>query len=128
MQGLLSTPPPGARTDTLDADLDERTVLTLTLIDSLPFLPLPMLEDWLPITADVLLRLSSALARQKCKARLWEVMTGGEMDVARSQVCVAWWGTRGGRETVLVGIDSGGKVEHEMSGALGVLPSVASKL
>jgi len=117
----------GPRTDTLDAELDERTILTLTLVDSLPFLPPPLLSDWLPVVAALISELRSNIARETCKKRLWEVMTGGEMDIARSQTCVAWWGTRGGREMVLGGVSV---LAHdvEMSGALGEAPMGLSKL
>ncbi|KAJ8608829.1 hypothetical protein MRB53_039415 [Persea americana] len=52
--------------------LDERTTLILTLIDSLPFLPPLVLEEWLPLAADLLGRIDDASARQDAKEHLWE--------------------------------------------------------
>lgn len=40
----------------------------------------------------------------------------GEMDIDRSAVCVAWWGSRGGRDQVLFGRKEEGPF---MSGGLG---------
>ncbi len=99
-----------------DDSIDECTALVLTLIDSLPFLPLDLLEEWLPKAAGLMSRIGSAEGRQKCKDRFWEVLSSGEMDVERSCVCVAWWGTRGGREAVLF---EPRNTKYEMSGALG---------
>ena len=81
----------------------ERTVLVLTLIDSLPFLHVDQLDDWLPLTAESLNTIQDATQLQICRKRFWEVLSNGEMDVNRSALCVTWWGTRGGRETVLLG-------------------------
>ena len=83
--------------------LTEQTVLVLTLIDALPFLYVDQLEDWLPLTAEALNTIQDATQRQICRRRFWEVLSNGDMDVNRSALCVAWWGTRGGREIVLHG-------------------------
>ena len=83
--------------------LTEQTVLVLTLIDSLPVLHVDQLEDWLPLTAEALNTIQDATQRQICRRRFWEVLSNGDMDVNRSELCVAWWGTRGGREIVLHG-------------------------
>ena len=85
--------------------LSEQTVLTLTLLDALPFLPLDLLEEWLPISADLLYRIPDETMREECKKRLWDILISGEMDPDRSQICVTWWSTRGGREFVLYGPD-----------------------
>jgi hypothetical protein len=85
--------------------LSEQAVLTLTLLDALPFLPLDLLEEWLPISADLLHKIFDETMREECKKRLWDILISGEMDPDRSNICVTWWSTRGGREFVLYGPD-----------------------
>lgn len=95
----------------------ERAVLVLTLIDALPVLPVNQLEDWLSIVAESLSLFQDLHQLNICRERFWEILTNGEMDVDRAVLCVTWWGTRGGRETVLHGLDQ----RHDgpvMSGAL----------
>ena len=81
--------------------LSEQSVLVLTLIDALPYLPIFDLEDWLPVIARSLHLIQDEIMLQACKQRFWEVLSSGEMDVERAEVCVAWWSTAGGRELVL---------------------------
>ncbi|KAI9767918.1 MAG: hypothetical protein M1840_005411 [Geoglossum simile] len=81
---------------TTDQPTNKQTTLTLTLVDTLPFLPIPMLEEWLDLTAELV-----AAGETEVRERFWEVLSSGEMDVERAGVCVVWWGTRGGREKVL---------------------------
>jgi hypothetical protein len=95
--------------------LSEQAVLLLTLLDALSHLPLQILEDWLPLTADLLNVVEDVTMREHCKARFWEVLESGEMDVERSAVCVGWWSTKGGRERVHFGRQHGAF----MSGGLG---------
>ncbi|KAF2634799.1 hypothetical protein P280DRAFT_523778 [Massarina eburnea CBS 473.64] len=95
----------------------EQAVLVLTLVDALPYLPIPLLEEWLPLCADLLNRIDDDVMRDAVKARYWEVLVSGEMDPARSSCCVAWWGTKGGRESVLYGRENGFG-NKMMSGAL----------
>lgn len=106
-----------------DIPLSEQVVLLLTLLDALPSVTLAVLKDWLPLAAELLNVVQDPSMKEHCKRRFWEVLESGEMDVDRSAICVAWWGTRGGREAVLLG-DAG---EHEggpyMSGGLGVRDS-----
>jgi len=83
--------------------LSEQAVLTLTLIDGLPFLQLKVLDEWLPLTADLIHIVRDPEMRRACQERFWEVLSAGELDVDRAALCVAWWGTRGGREMVLFG-------------------------
>ena len=99
-----------------ETQLSEQAVLLLTLLDALPSIAIPVLEDWLPLTADLLNAIQDGRMREHCKARFWDVLEGGEMDVERSALCVAWWSTKGGRERVLFGDANGGPF---MSGALG---------
>ncbi|KAF8855885.1 hypothetical protein BDZ45DRAFT_654797 [Acephala macrosclerotiorum] len=101
--------------------LSEQAVLLLTLLDALPYVTLPVLEDWLPLAADLLNVILDKTMKEQCKKRFWEVLESGEMDVERSAVCVGWWSTRGGRERVLFG-DQQEKGPF-MSGGLGVRDS-----
>jgi hypothetical protein len=96
--------------------LSEQAVLLLTLLDALPNLPLGILADWLPLSADLLNVIEDRNMREHCKARFWDVLESGEMDVERSAVCVEWWSTKGGRERVLFGDAERGPF---MSGGLG---------
>lgn len=106
--------------------LSEQAVLMLTLIDALPSLPLPILEEWLPLSADLLNQIRDPGMKKVCRERFWGVLCGGEMDVERGVVCLTWWTTGGGREWVLYGgeEDGGGGgggsgEEYLMSGGLG---------
>ncbi|KAG6014072.1 hypothetical protein E4U43_006962 [Claviceps pusilla] len=95
--------------------LSEQSALVMTLIDSLPFMPPPLLEEWLDITARAMHEIQDPRLRTPVKKRLWDVLVSGEMDVERSMIGVTWWGTRGGRELVLFG---GERQAAMMSGAL----------
>jgi hypothetical protein len=62
--------------------------------------------------------------REAARRRFWDVLVSGEMDVERAAVGVAWWGTAGGREMVLLnapraGTGKGRDGEYLMSGGLG---------
>ncbi|KAG5984764.1 hypothetical protein E4U55_003276 [Claviceps digitariae] len=83
--------------------LSEQSALVMTLIDALPFLPLPLVEEWLDITARAMHEIRDARLKEPVKKRFWDVLVSGEMDVERSTIGVAWWGTKGGRELVLLG-------------------------
>lgn len=100
--------------------LSEQAILLLTLLDALPNLPLGLLEEWLPLSANLLNAIEDPGMREYCKARFWELLESGEMDVDRSSICVAWWGSRGGREMVLFGRRDEGPF---MSGGLGLRES-----
>lgn len=115
-QRTSSTPPQAAERD--EERLDERTALTLTLIDCLPVLPVSVLETWLSLAAELIPRLDTDESKEKVRSRFWEVIAGGEMDVERSRVCVVWWSTKGGREVVLLEGETEGD-KYMMSGALG---------
>jgi hypothetical protein len=96
--------------------LSEQAALTLTLLDALPFLPIALLEEWMPLCAELLSQIDDSAMRETVKARYWEVLVSGEMDAERSSSAVAWWGTRGGRDMVLFGQET--EQENMMSGAL----------
>ena len=97
--------------------LSERAVLLLSVIDCLSSLPVPLLEDWLPLTADLLHKIGNPSQRQQCQRRLWETLSNGEMDVERAPTCVAWWTSRGGREHVMFG-QQPDQQDYTISGAL----------
>ncbi|KAF2477452.1 uncharacterized protein BDR25DRAFT_274597 [Lindgomyces ingoldianus] len=110
LQGSDAPPPP----------LSEQAVLALSLIDALPFLTIPLLEEWMPLSAELLNAIDDEIMREAVKARFWEVLVSGEMDPERSGSAVAWWGTRGGRERVLYGREMERERLKMMSGALPV--------
>ena len=97
--------------------LSEQAVLVLSMIDALPFLPIDVLEEWLPLTANAVNSVTDSKMLQACRQRFWEAMSSGEMDVERAAVCVAWWTTNGGREMLLFG--AGEDRGYYMSSALG---------
>ncbi|KAI9815520.1 MAG: hypothetical protein M1827_002654 [Pycnora praestabilis] len=84
-----------------DVALSEQVVLTLTLLDTFQFLPVNVLTEWLPLVADLVNIIDDEGMARTCRERFWEVLSSGELDVERAEMCVAWWSTRGGRETVL---------------------------
>ncbi|KAF2675342.1 hypothetical protein BT63DRAFT_420545 [Microthyrium microscopicum] len=104
------------------AILSERAVLALTLLDALPFLPLGLLNEWLPLAAQLVDAVPPGPMREMCRARFWEVLVGGEMDPERALVCVSWCTSQGGMEMVM-----GGQRDQDivMSGAL---PAPEAKL
>ncbi|KAI3020736.1 hypothetical protein CBS147347_8346 [Aspergillus niger] len=115
--------------------VSEQAALTLALIDSLCFLRVEDLEEWLPLTAHLLNTIKTPDMHKQCVKRFWEALSSGEMDVERAHFCVTWWSTRGGRELVLYGDEFGADAEHRhdeaegqgqeqgayMSGALGAV-------
>lgn len=94
-----------------------QSALVLALIDALPFLPLPLVEEWMAIAAQTLNAIADPRLRRPVKERFWDMLINGEMDVERSAIGVAWWGTKGGRELVLNG-GAGPMEQPMMSGAL----------
>lgn len=100
--------------------LSEQTTLVLALIDSLPFLPLDIVEEWLTRTAEAMNEVADPVMREVVRKRFCDVLVSGEMDVERASVGVAWWGTGGGREMVLLNAPRGN--QFMMSGALGAGP------
>lgn len=101
----------------------EQTVLTLALLDSLSFLRVEDLKEWLPLAAQLINAISDRHMRHTCIDRFWEALAGGEMDVDRAHCCVTWWSTEGGRELVLFGAETAPGESDEngpfMSGAVG---------
>ena len=114
--GLL-TPLPNQTAPRDAPTLSEQAVLVLTLVDCLPVLPVTPLEEWLPQVAKSVNIIKDEEMLQECRQRFWDVLSNGEMDVARAAICVSWWNTRGGREALLFGAPP--KEVHFMSGGLG---------
>ncbi|KXJ94756.1 peroxisomal membrane protein Pex17 [Microdochium bolleyi] len=106
----------------------EQSTLILSMIDALPYLPLPIVEEWLHRAGEAMNLVEDSTLREVCRRRFWDVLVSGEMDVERAAVGVTWWGTKGGRELVLFGgrghvnVDAGagesGQGGFMMSGAL----------
>jgi hypothetical protein len=96
----------------------ERTSLVLAMIDSLSLLPVTTLEEWLPIISDLVHMSADPAQLSTCQTRFWEVLSSGEMDVERAALCVAWWNSRGGRESLLYNDIPDESDQYMMSGAL----------
>ncbi|EXJ90811.1 hypothetical protein A1O1_03916 [Capronia coronata CBS 617.96] len=110
-------PPSPDLSEASQPPLSQKAVFLLSIIDSLSFLPVPLLEEWLPVTANLLHDIDNPAQKQQCLQRLWDTLSNGEMDVERAAACVAWWTSRGGRELVLFG-EHPEDQEYTMSGAL----------
>ncbi|KAL4978600.1 hypothetical protein BDW66DRAFT_129979 [Aspergillus desertorum] len=121
----VSTPEPDMAKEA-PVQLSEQAFLTLALIDSLCFLGVEDLEEWLPLTAHLINAVSPPEMRRVCVERFWDALSNGEMDVERAHSCVAWWSTKGGREMILLASESSGAQgdgSHGayMSGAIGAV-------
>lgn len=96
----------------------EQSALVLTLIDALPFLALPVLEEWMTTAAEAIWSINDAQGngrplRQAAQRRFWEVLGSGEMDVERAAIGVAWWGNGGGGELVMTGQRGGARFAQQ---------------
>lgn len=108
---------PRAQSADQNTPLSEQAVLIMAMVDSLCFLHPALLEEWLSVTASLVVQLGDAEMRRACQDRFWEALSSGEMDVERAALCVVWWSSRGGREQMHL---SGEALQdnHVMSGAL----------
>lgn len=113
-----ANPAPLPKIQAEEVAASEQSTLVMTLIDSLPFLPLDIFEGWLTLTADALNEIADPSMREVAKHRFWEILSNGEMDVERAPIGLAWWGSRGGRELVLFGRPEEKREEFVMSGAI----------
>lgn len=102
---------PGA--EEVTPPMSEQVVMIFTLLDTLPFIAVELLEEWLPLLPGTLQVVADDGMRDQCIKYLWETLVGGSMDPERSQICVAWWTTGGGKDDILYGCNM-----HMMSGAL----------
>ncbi|CAI4217916.1 unnamed protein product [Parascedosporium putredinis] len=96
----------------------EQSTLLLALVDSLPFLALPIMDDWLTLTAETVAQIADRELRLPVRNRLWEVLESGELDVGRSSLALSWWYSRGGRELMLRAAGPPQAPAYVMSGAL----------
>lgn len=101
-----------------DVPLSEQAVIVLTVVDILTQLSLDLLDEWLPIAADMVNMIDDAEMREHCKEHFWLNLVDGAMDPERSRVCHSWWSSAGGREHVLFGRGPADVAVQEMSGAL----------
>jgi hypothetical protein len=114
-------PPPqsqGAADVVVDPPLSEQAVLILALIDSIFFLRVEDLEEWLPLAAKLISMVQNAEMRAVCIQRLWDALSSGEMNHENAHFCVTWWSTRGGRELVLFDTETESSNDPHMSGAI----------
>jgi hypothetical protein len=98
-----ANPMPLAPSPDASGPVSEQSTLVMTLIDSLPFLPLQIVEDWMTWTAESLNEILDPAMREVAQRRYVEILASGEMDVERAAIGVAWWGSKSGRELVLFG-------------------------
>lgn len=110
---------PDAAVTTLPKDIDEgavglgeQEVCLLALIDSLPFLDIPVMVRWLDPAADLLLVVKDPARRERVVERFWDVLAG-ELDVARAEYAVRWW-AGGGREKMRAAGSRAGVVEPRL--------------
>lgn len=104
---IPQTPQSSASSDlSNEPPVSEQAVLTLALIDSLSFLRVEDLEEWLPLAAQLINAIADRGMRHVCIDRFWDALSSGEMDVDRAHCCVTWWSTKGGRELILFGPES----------------------
>ena len=102
LQPPLTSAPKAGPEDAASA-LSEQTALVLALIDGFPYLPIDVLEEWLPLVAESLADVRDDAGLQICRQRFWEILTSGELDVNRAAVSMAWWTTGGGCEKAIQG-------------------------
>ncbi len=98
--------------------VSEQSALVLTMIDALPFLTLGIVEEWMTMAAEVVWAIADTAMREVAKARFWEVLVSGEMDVERAAMGVAWWGTQGGGQLLLHSSPTPSRQPPLMSGAI----------
>ncbi|CAK7562919.1 MAG: hypothetical protein SEPTF4163_000775 [Sporothrix epigloea] len=107
-----------------DSAISEQSALVLTLIDALPFLALPVLEEWMTTAAEAVWTIADdsssggiPVLRQTAQRRFWQILGSGEMDVERAAIGVTWWGNGGGGELVMTGRRGGGMADMPIGGA-----------
>src|SRR5690606_33749694 len=83
-------PPPVDATAEGEPPVSEQSALVLALVDALPFLPLPLVEGWLAITAETVGMIADPGLRLHVRKRFWEVLESGELDVGRASLAVSW--------------------------------------
>jgi hypothetical protein len=84
----LQTQSPDQSTESMH--LSEQAVVILTITDTLVQLPLDLLDEWLPLCAELVNSVADVAIRQRCKDHFWHILVGGEMDPDRSAICHDW--------------------------------------
>jgi hypothetical protein len=69
----------------------ERSTLTLAALDALPLFPRRLLDEWLPLAANLVQRVAPGPMQEECRAKLWQVVSDGELDPDRALTSFAWW-------------------------------------
>jgi hypothetical protein len=69
----------------------EQSTLTLAALDVLPLFPRRLLDEWLPLAANLVQRVAAGPLQEECRARLWQIVSDGELDPDRALVSFAWW-------------------------------------
>ena len=95
--------PPGRATTANQEIISEQAAMVMALIDCLSSLSPALLDEWLPLVADAVSAVRGQRMQENCRARFWEVLSSGEMDVGRAERSIIWWNTKGGRELLLFG-------------------------
>ncbi|KAM0716522.1 hypothetical protein Q7P37_007967 [Cladosporium fusiforme] len=113
-----STDPSSMPTAEDSIPLSEQAVIVLTVIDILTQLSLELLDEWLPLAADMVNTIDDAAMREHCKEHFWLTLVDGAMDPERSRVCHSWWSSAGGHDHVLYGREAEESMIPQMSGAL----------
>lgn len=75
-----STDPSSVPTAEDSVPLSEQAVIVLTIIDILTQLSLELLDEWLPLAADVVNTIDDAAMREHCKEHFWLTLVDGAMD------------------------------------------------
>lgn len=78
------------------SSLTASAVMTLALLDILPLLSVDELSHWLPHVSSLAHRHANPGTERVMQERFWNVLSSGEMDPRRSEVCLQWWSTGGG--------------------------------
>jgi hypothetical protein len=69
----------------------EQSTLTLAALDVLPLFPRRLLDEWLPLAANLVQRVPAGPTQEECRAKLWQIVSDGELDPDRALVSFAWW-------------------------------------
>ncbi|PKS10247.1 hypothetical protein jhhlp_001997 [Lomentospora prolificans] len=110
--------PPATNANAEPGPQSEQSALVLALIDSLPYVALPIMDDWFTITAETMAGIADPELRLPVRNRFWEMLESGELDVGRSSLAVSWWHARGGRDLMLRSAGPPQAPAYVMSGAL----------
>jgi hypothetical protein len=74
-----------------DSPASEQSTLTLAALDVLPLFPRGLLDEWLPLAANLVQRVAPGPMQEECRAKLWQIVSDGELDPDRALTSFAWW-------------------------------------